>query len=149
MAVNFKNVYNNKIDCPGKLPALVLAYIGDAVYELVVRSYLVEKGAVKVKQLHNDAVRLVNARTQAKVLRALDGILSDEEAAIMRRGRNTRSPHTPRSAGVIEYRQSTALECLIGYLYLKGDTRRLGEIIEVALDVVGVSPTDTVEQVSE
>lgn len=129
------------------MPALVLAYIGDAVYELVVRNYLVEKGAVKVKQLHDEAVRLVNARTQARVIRALEGLLTDEEAAVMRRGRNARSPHTPRSAGVIEYRQSTALECLIGYLYLKGDTARLNEILAVALDVVGINRnSDSVHQ---
>ncbi|MDD3652712.1 MAG: ribonuclease III domain-containing protein [Desulfotomaculaceae bacterium] len=118
------------------MPALVLAYIGDAVYELVVRSYLVESGVVKVKQLHNEAVRLVNAKTQARVLQALEGMLSDEETSVMRRGRNTKSQHTPRSAGVIEYRQSTALECLVGYLYLKGDTTRLNEIIKAGLDMV-------------
>lgn len=129
------------------MPALVLAYIGDAVYELVVRSYLVETRAVKVKQLHNEAVRLVNAKTQARVLRALDGMLTDEEAAVMRRGRNSRSAHTPRSAGVIEYRQSTALECLIGYLYLKGDTTRLSEIVQIGLDVVGANkPPDARRQ---
>lgn len=132
------------------MPALVLAYIGDAVYELVIRSYLVETGAVKVKQLHNEAVRLVNAKTQARVLRALDGRLTDEEAAVMRRGRNSRSPHTPRSAGVIEYRQSTALECLIGYLYLKGDTARINEIIKVGLDVVGANkPSDAGRRASD
>ncbi|MDD4169423.1 MAG: ribonuclease III domain-containing protein [Desulfotomaculaceae bacterium] len=132
------------------MPALVLAYIGDAVYELVIRSYLVGTGAVKVKRLHNEAVRLVNAKTQARVLRALDGRLTDEEAAVMRRGRNSRSPHTPRSAGVIEYRQSTALECLIGYLYLKGDTARINEIIKVGLDVVGANkPSDAGRRASD
>jgi len=125
------------IEHPGDLPALVLAYVGDAVYELAVRSYLVGNGTVKVNRLHKEAVRYVNAASQAKVLRALDGKLTEEEAVVSRRGRNTKSPHIPRSAGIIEYRQSTALECLIGYLYLKGDTARLGEIIKTALEVVG------------
>lgn len=124
---------------PGDLPALVLAYVGDAVYELAVRSLLVNGGSVKVDRLHKEAVKYVNAAAQAKVLRALDGKLSEEEAAIARRGRNSKSAHVPRSAGVIEYRQSTALECLIGYLYLKGDVKRLGEIIGTALTVLGGS----------
>jgi len=126
-----------QIERPGDLPALVLAYVGDAVYELAVRSHLVGNGTLKVGRLHKEAVKYVNAAAQAKVLRALEGRLTEEEAAVTRRGRNTKSPHIPRGAGVIEYRQSTALECLIGYLYLKGDTARLGEIIKTALETVG------------
>ncbi|OPY57272.1 MAG: Mini-ribonuclease 3 [Pelotomaculum sp. PtaU1.Bin035] len=136
MLFNIEDIESNKIDCPGDLPALVLAYVGDAVYELAVRSHLVSTGTVKVNRLHNEAVKHVNAGAQAKVMRALEGDLSEEEMAVTRRGRNAKSPHTPRSAGVIEYRQSTALECLIGYLYLKGDVARLGAIIRMALAVI-------------
>jgi len=122
---------------PEDLPALVLAYIGDAVYELAVREYLVDTGLVRVNTLHGESVKYVNAGAQAKVLHALEGKLTEEEAAVMRRGRNAKSPHVPRGAGVIEYRHSTALESLIGYLYLKGDTGRLGEIMTVALEAMG------------
>jgi len=126
----------NKFDRPGDLPALVLAYVGDAVYELAVRSHLINTGLVRVNRLHVEAVKYVNAGAQAKILRALEGSFTEEEAAMVRRGRNAKSPHTPRGAGVIEYRHSTALESLIGYLYLKGETGRVGEIMNVAFDVV-------------
>ncbi|TEB09494.1 Mini-ribonuclease 3 [Pelotomaculum propionicicum] len=122
------------IERPADLPALVLAYIGDAVYELAVREHLVGSGLARVNKLHGESVRYVNAGAQAKALHALEGLLSEEEAAVMRRGRNAKSPHVPKGAGVIEYRHSTALESLIGYLYLKGDTARLAEIITAALE---------------
>lgn len=128
---------------PENLPALVLAYVGDAVYELAVRSRLVRCGAVKVNRLHAETVKYVNAAAQARVLRVLDGKLTAAEAAVVRRGRNAKSPHVPRSAGVVEYRQSTALECLIGYLYLKGDSARLGEIIDTVLDQVQINALES------
>jgi ribonuclease-3 family protein len=120
---------------PGELPALALAYIGDAVYELAVRSHLVKIGIARVNRLHDEAVKFVQAKAQARLLRELEGILTEEETAVIRRGRNAKSPHTPRSAGVIDYRQSTAFECLIGYLYLKGDKDRLEEILALALEM--------------
>lgn len=126
----------NKFDRPGDLPALVLAYVGDAVYELAVRGHLINTGLVRVNRLHVEAVKYVNAGAQAKILRALEGSFTEEESAVVRRGRNAKSPHTPRGAGVIEYRHSTALESLIGYLYLKGEAGRLGEIMTVAFEVV-------------
>lgn len=118
---------------PGELPALALAYVGDAVYELAVRSHLVKSGISKVNRLHEETVKYVQAKAQARLVRELEGSLTAEETAVIRRGRNAKSPHTPRSAGVIDYRQSTAFECLIGYLYLKGDKIRLEEILNLAL----------------
>lgn len=131
-------LFNNMkiIDRPEDLPALVLAYIGDAVYELAVREYLVNNGLAKVNKLHGESVKYVNAGAQAKALHALEGKLSEEESAVMRRGRNAKSPHVPRGAGVIEYRHSTALECLIGFLYLKGDSDRLSEIMTAAMETL-------------
>jgi len=127
---------SNKIERPGDLPVLVLAYVGDAVYELAVREYLISTGLVKVNRLHNETVKYVNAGAQAKVLHMLEGMFTADEAAVVRRGRNAKSPHTPRSAGMIEYRRSTALECLIGFLYLKGETGRLAEIMDAALEAI-------------
>ncbi len=124
----------SKIERPGALPALVLAYLGDAVYELLVRAHLVSTGITRVDRLHAETVKYVHAAAQAKTLRALEGSLSEEESAVVRRGRNAKSPHTPRSAGVIEYRHSTALESLVGYLYLKGDAARLNHILAAALE---------------
>lgn len=131
--MNFKNDNNSR---PEDLPAQVLAYVGDAVYELAVRERMIGAGLVKVNQLHSATVKYVNAGAQARALSALEGKLTGDEASIVRRGRNAKSPHTPRSAGMIEYRRSTALECLIGYLYLKGDAARLGEIMAVALEAI-------------
>lgn len=130
------NLKNNNIDRPEELPVLVLAYIGDAVYELAVRKHLIGTGLVKVNRLHSETVRYVNAGAQAKALHALEDMFTDDETAVVRRGRNARSPHTPRSAGMIEYRRSTALECLIGFLYLKGYNDRLAEIITTAIESV-------------
>ena len=130
------NFNRNAAVRPEDLPVLALAYIGDAVYELAVRERLIGAGLVKVNELHSETVKYVNAGAQARALRGLEGMLGEDEASIVRRGRNAKSPHTPRSAGVIEYRRSTALECLIGYLYLKGDTARLDEIITAALTAV-------------
>lgn len=127
-----KSVISGNYD---QLPPLVLAYIGDAVYELAVRRYLVEKGRCHVNVLHREAVHYVRADTQAKLLRALDEKLTDQEKAVARRGRNAKSGHVPRGAGVVEYRQSTGLECLVGYLYLRGEKERLDELLETAFCV--------------
>jgi ribonuclease-3 family protein len=123
-----------RVEQPGDLPALVLAYIGDAVFELAVRSSLVVQGRVKVRQLHRETVGYVNAAAQARSLRALEGLLTEEEAHVVRRGRNTKTARTPRHAGVLDYRHSTGLECLVGYLYLKGERQRLGEILKTVLE---------------
>lgn len=128
--------FTESAGCPEELPSLVLAYVGDAVYELAVRTHLVKAGFVKVDRLHSESIKYVRAGAQAKVIKALEGTLTREEAAVARRGRNAKSTHVPRSAGVIEYRHSTALESLIGYLYLKGDSDRLCKIIALALEMV-------------
>lgn len=126
----------DKMSSPDDLPALVLAYVGDAVFELAVRIHLVDTGLVKVNRLHTVAVKYVNAGAQARALKKLEGMLSEREEAVVRRGRNAKPPHTPRGPGVLEYRYSTAFEALIGYLYLKGDTARLQEILVEVLNVV-------------
>jgi ribonuclease-3 family protein len=127
------NLNSAEINHPEELPVLVLAYVGDAVYELAVREHLISTGLVKVNRLHSETVKYVNAGAQAKALHALEGMFTGDEAAVVRRGRNAKPPHTPRSAGMIEYRRSTALECLIGFLYLKRDKVRLAEIISAAI----------------
>jgi ribonuclease-3 family protein len=116
---------------PEKLSPLVLAYLGDAVYELYVRSYLVSRGPGRVNALHRDAIKMVRAGSQAKVLHQLEGRLTPEEKGIMKRGRNAKSGHVPRHTEVIDYRLSTGLESLIGFLYAKGDYARLEEILSL------------------
>lgn len=118
------------ISDPEMLPPAVLAYIGDAVYELATRQYLVSKiGRCGVSKLHSEAVKRVRAGSQAGVLQKLKDSLTEKEVDLVRRGRNADSGHVPKSAKVIDYRHSTGLECLVGYLYLKGDMKRLEEIM--------------------
>jgi len=114
---------------PEQIPPLVLAYLGDAVYELFVRSYLVSQGSSRVNGIHREAVSMVRATSQAKVLHALEGYLTPDEHRIMKRGRNAKSGHVPRHTEMIDYRLSTGLESLIGFLYAKGDYDRLQEIL--------------------
>jgi len=114
---------------PGQLPSLTLAYIGDAVYELYVRSNLLNAGGIKVQHLHRAAIKRVNAVTQARLLEKVEEQLTEAELAVARRGRNAKSGHVPKSSEVTEYRKSTGLETLIGYLYLKGQYDRIEEIL--------------------
>jgi len=103
---------------------LVLAYIGDAVYELLVRTQIVSAGKRRMKEIHHDTVEIVKAEHQAQIIRSVFEELSEEEQDIVRRGRNTRS-NPPKNADRQDYRMSTGFEALLGYLYLKGDEERL------------------------
>jgi ribonuclease-3 family protein len=110
--------------------SLGLAHIGDAVYELMVRSWLVMSGRATAKGLHKAAVGHVSAPAQARAAGRLMTHLTEEEQAVFRRGRNTRVHSVPRNASLDEYHASTALETLFGYLYLKGQTERLNELFD-------------------
>lgn len=121
---------------PAIIPALVLAYLGDAVYELHVRNYLVSCGYTKVDVLHKKAIKFVNAATQAQVLHSLADKLSEEEAAVVRRGRNAKSGSVPKNASMVNYRHGTAFEALVGYLHLRGREDRVAEIFNIACGIV-------------
>ncbi|MFZ5634553.1 MAG: Mini-ribonuclease 3 [Bacillota bacterium] len=125
----------DQIDQPHMLSPLVLAYIGDAVYELWVRRHVIARGVSRTGKIHSEAVRYVCAGTQAGVLRAIEDMLTGEEANIVRRGRNAKPAHTPRGR-VAAYRQSTGLECLVGYLFLLGSMERLAEIMDKIFQLV-------------
>jgi len=109
---------------------LVMAYIGDAVYELYVRDYLIKKGISNVKSLQKASINLVSAKAQVKILNILtkNNLLTEEEHDIVKRGRNSKS-HKSKSTDIITYKNSTGFECLIGNLYYK-DKSRLEYIIE-------------------
>ncbi len=102
-----------------QLNGLALAYIGDAVYEVYVRRHLLAGGSVRPHELHRRAVRYVSARAQARVILALldEGVLTEEEKDIVRRGRNAKSGTIPKNTDVQTYRHSTAFEALIGYQF--------------------------------
>ena len=108
---------------------VVLAYIGDAVYELMCRLHVTCKGAGRIKNMHRETVDLVRAHHQAALVQALEGEFTPEEQDIIRKGRNVKS-HVPRSSDPAEYRSATGFEALIGYLYLAGQEDRLCELFD-------------------
>ena len=118
---------------PLSLPALTLAYLGDTVYDLYVRTYLAETLHLKVHALHLEAAKIVCAKGQALALRRIEASLTDEEQAAYRRGRNAHSGTVPKHADVRDYRVATGLEALLGHLYVKGEDARIGELMRLAL----------------
>ena len=113
---------------------LGLAHVGDAVYELMCRSYLCCKGNKTVKNLHKDSVALVKAPTQAKFAEKLLPHLTEQEQAWFRRGKNAHSHAAPKSATPQEYAKATGLEALFGALYLSGQTQRLNELFAILVE---------------
>jgi ribonuclease-3 family protein len=112
------------------LPPLLLAYVGDAVFELLVRARLVEGGAAPINRLHKQATAFTRASGQAEALSNLEPFLNEKELEVVKRGRNTKS-RIPKSAEMSEYRRATGLEALFGYLYLNGDWNRLHEFFAI------------------
>ncbi len=122
-------MWDNLETDPGELSSLALAYIGDAVYELYVRQYLIKKGYAKVGKLHKEAADLVNAGKQAQFLHELEPFLQEDERDVVRRGRNAKAGHLPKNAGLQEYKLSTGFEALLGYLYLARREERINELL--------------------
>ncbi|WP_309244140.1 Mini-ribonuclease 3 [Paenibacillus sp. GbtcB18] len=118
---------------PELLNPLVLAYVGDAVYEMFIRQYVISMPSQRPNHLHRTATRYVSAKAQSKALQALLPLLTEEETDIVKRGRNAKSGSTAKNADVLEYRHSTAFESLIGYLYYKQAYERLNYIMEASL----------------
>lgn len=116
------------------MPPLVWAYVGDSVYELFIRTHLVNTTKLNAHRLHVSAISYVKAPAQAKILNDLQEILTEEEKDIVRRGRNAENHHLPKNANQTEYRYSTAFEALIGYLYLTKQDKRLKEILEKIIE---------------
>ena len=112
---------------------LVLAYLGDAVYELEIRERLVKKDHSRPAKLNKEAARLVCAAAQSRMAEALLEHMTEEEQAIYRRGRNAHSPTTAKNQTVGDYRRATGFEALIGYLHLCGETARMRELIALGL----------------
>ena len=113
-----------------KMSSLGLAHLGDGVFELMVRAWLCLHGKVKAKDLHRATVRYVAAPAQAAAMERLLPLLTDEEADVYRRGRNTAPHSVPRAATRAQYQSATGLEALFGWLYLQGRTDRLNELFD-------------------
>lgn len=115
------------------LNPLVLAYIGDAIYEVFIRQYMVSMPNHRPHHLHKQASQFVSARAQARSLTEWLPILTEEEIDIVKRGRNAKSGSVPRNADVLDYRHSTAFECLIGYLYYEKRFERLNALMKMTI----------------
>ena len=124
-----KNIQDAKLLSP-----LVWAYIGDSVYELYVRTKLINTSNAKPHKLHIESIKYVKAKSQAEILKKITENLTEEEKDIVRRGRNTENHHVAKNANVADYSQSTAFEALIGYLYLTKQDQRLEEILNMCID---------------
>lgn len=127
------DISENKIN-GNSLNGLSLAFIGDAVYEIMVREHLLENGSLQVGKLHKMAVEYVRASYQADVFDFLEPIVDEEERGILHRGRNASATHVPKGANAIEYRKATGVESLFGWLYLEGKNERIKELFRMILN---------------
>jgi len=114
---------------------VTLAYLGDAVYEVYIRNYLINNGIAKVLDLQKEAIKYVSAKSQCKILNYLidNEFLSNEELEVVKRGRNYKRETHPKNTDIITYKMSTGFESLIGYLYLDNKVTRIDEIINYVL----------------
>ena len=115
---------------------LTLAYIGDAAYELVIRSIVVKTANCQPQKLHQKVTAKVSAKAQAKMIEALLPLLTEEEASVYRRGRNSKPYTKAKNASMQEYLEATGFEALMGYLYLYREYDRMNELIEEGLKVL-------------
>ena len=116
---------------------LVLAYIGDGIYDLVIRSMMVGKGNTHVNELHRRTSQFVKAHAQSEMMEALLPELTEEELSVYKRGRNAKSATMAKNATMADYRRATGFEALMGYLYLEDQVDRMMELILIGLDKTG------------
>ena len=113
---------------------LTLAYIGDGIYDLIIRSLVVAKGNTRASELHKRTSQIVKAKTQADMAEILLPMLTEEEADIYRRGTNAKSPTMAKNATMSDYRKATGFEALMGYLYVKDELPRMVELVKVGIE---------------
>ena len=130
--MNLFNIEKNEIEVNMMSP-LTWAYVGDAVYELYIRTHLANKTNLKPHKLHIEAIKYVKAQSQAQALKKIEVNLTEKEKEIVRRGRNTENHHVAKNASVQDYMYSTAFEALIGYLYLTNQEKRIKELVEMII----------------
>ncbi|MEE0883606.1 MAG: ribonuclease III domain-containing protein [Faecalimonas sp.] len=121
---------------------LTLAYIGDCIYDLVIKSLVINEGNKQVNKLHQETSRLVQASAQSLMMRAMQEHLTEEEHAVYKRGRNAKSVSPAKNQSITDYRRATGFEALLGYLYLKKDYKRLLDLVKIGLDSLDDSKTD-------
>ena len=109
---------------------LTLAYIGDCVYDLIIKSLVIGNGNKQVNKMHKETSSLVQAATQSLMMRKLQDLLTDEERAVYKRGRNAQTSNTPKKSSVADYHSATGLESLFGYLYVSNQMERIEELFD-------------------
>ena len=136
--MNYNNVFrqvNTKLSKEDimMLSPLQLAYIGDAVYELLIRTYLLNKD-LNVNHLHKTTISFVKAKAQSELIHKVEPMLTDEEKHYVKKGRNAKTNSSPKNADILDYKYATGFECLIGYLYLSNQDMRLKEIFKAMME---------------
>ena len=122
---------------PGQMHPLALAYLGDAIYEMYIRQYVLSQQNHRPDHLHRESVGYVSAKAQARLLAEWLPLLTEEELGVVKKGRNAKSGKAPKSADVLDYRHSTGFECLIGYLYYERRHERLKQLLDMATGEIG------------
>ena len=135
-----KEKFHLKDTDAGQYSPLVLAYLGDAAYEILIRTIVVSEGNMQVNKLHKKSSALVKAAAQAEFLMAIEGDLTEEEHAVYKRGRN---------ATMKDYRMATGFEALMGYLYLSGRTERMVDLVALAMTKTGKADSGDMEKQKE
>ncbi|MBS5183755.1 MAG: ribonuclease III [Anaerotruncus sp.] len=126
--------FNNTKIQPRQLSPLNLAFIGDCIYEILVREALVCEANRPVNELHRESVKYVSAKAQTEAYAKIKDMLTEEETAQFKRGRNAKVGHSPKSATDAEYHTATGIEALFGYLYLSGKTERIKQLFAAITD---------------
>ncbi len=115
---------------------LTLAYIGDCVFDLIIKSLVINQGNKQVNKLHKETSSLVQAASQSLMMRAIQEHLTEDEHAVYKRGRNSKSVSPAKNQSITDYRRATGFEALLGYLYLKKDWKRLLDLVKIGLDSI-------------
>lgn len=129
-----QEIFQMKEVDPGTYSPLTLAYIGDSIYDLVIKSLVVNEGNKQVQKLHKATSTLVQASAQSKMMRRMQEHLTEEEHAVFKRGRNAKSVSPAKNQSITDYRRATGFEALIGYLYLKKEWKRMLDLIKIGLE---------------
>ena len=132
-----KEIFDCKEQDIRSFSPLTLAYIGDAVYDLVIRTIVVERGNKAANVLHKTTVKYVNAAAQAAIIQAVLDVMTEEELAVYMRGRNAKSNTMAKNASVEDYRKATGMQALIGYLYLSKRFHRVLELVKLGMEKAG------------
>ena len=134
---SLRETFDLKYDNPGEVSSLILAYIGDAVYDVITRTIVISKGNRPINAINKENKSYVNASTQARLSEALEDKFSEEESVQFKRGRNAKSHSSAKNASLRDYRKATGLEAVMGYLFLCGKDDRILELLKFGFDEIG------------